>query len=365
MKKHSNRTRILIGFLLFHSIVFFSGCGLRYVEDSEYLKNLNSPRLIDPDSSPFEITVSQKDPNVLSIQYDTEIILEKPFRIDYRRLDFVFARHVVIDGQLPNGKTYPICIDSGCAGAELLINPHIVRKNHLETLFSPPQGYSQEIPLSEGCEYGGLCYLPNLKIGMLKIQNPCGVFVPWRMEWHVLGIPIWKDKTILMGISLMSRFRYLHFDNVNKQLEFSCHHSFQPGDPNQWTAFPLNPGPGKRAMVDIPIEGITCKVEFDTGGRGIILMPRMWESIRTNLDISKPKKSKFLSHQYGYLPCNKTTAKELTLGNITIRNAQIIILPFDTPYLSQELPGSISIWEFKDTSVVLDFEHRLMWVKNQ
>jgi len=365
MKRSSNYTRILICFLLLTSIVVCSGCGIRYADDANHLKALNSLRLLDPNTSPFEITASKTDPNGLIVRYDTRIVLEKPCRVNYRWLNFVFLRHIVIDGRFPNGKTYPIWIDSGCTGADLLINPLLVKENHLETLFSVPKTATKDMPLTGQREYGGICYLPHLQIEMLKIQNPFSVVVPWRIELHVLGIPIWKDKKILMGISLMSRFRYLYFDNTNKQLEFSYHQSFEPPDPNQWAAFTLSWGPEKRAMLDIPIEGMPCTVEFDTGGGGIILMPRTWERLRTHLDVSKLRKSRFLSHQYGHLPCHKTTAKELTLGNITIRNAQIIILPEDTPYLSQELPGYISIWEFRDTSVVLDFEHRLMWVKNQ
>ena len=34
-------------------------------------------------------------------------------------------------------------------------------------------------------------------------------------------------------------------------------------------------------------------------------------------------------------------------------------------YLPKDVPGYISIWTFKDTSLVLDFERNLMWTKNQ
>ena len=52
------------------------------------------------------------------------------------------------------------------------------------------------------------------------------------------------------------------------------------------------------------------------------------------------------------------------MGNVVIKNAEVMILPEDTSYLQADIPGYISIWTFKDTSVVLDFERSLMWVKN-
>ena len=77
-----------------------------------------------------------------------------------------------------------------------------------------------------------------------------------------------------------------------------------------------------------------------------------------------PKLSKFLSYQHGFLPCRKAIVKNLSVGNVVIKNAEIVIMPEGTPYLPKDIPGYISIWTFKDTSVVLDFEHNLMWVKN-
>ncbi|MBL7214986.1 MAG: retropepsin-like domain-containing protein [Phycisphaerae bacterium] len=367
MQNRNNSTRIFgICVLLFLSTAFLSGCGLRYVEVKN-LEKLNSPRLVDPNTSPFEITASQTEPNRLNLRFDTKITQEKPCRVNYRWLEFNIGKNVVINGQLPNGKTYPVWIDSGCSGADLLFNPLIVRENKLETLFSYQKLDSETSSSLEQREYGGFCYLPSLKIDKLKIQNPYSVFVPWRMEWHALGIPVWRDKRVLMGISLMSQFRYLYFDNVNKQLEFSHSHSFEPMDPNEWASYPMNPRKEDQwAMVDIPIAGIQCNFGFDTGGAGIVLMPATWEKIRAGIDTTKLKESHFLSHQYGYLPCHKTVVKELSIGNITIKNAKIVILPNDTPYLSKGItPGYISIWEFKDTSVVLDFEHHLMWVKNR
>ena len=358
---------LILCFLLM--LTSLSGCGLKYVE-VKHPEKFNSIRLTDPNNSPFEITESNKDTNKRLIRrHSSKIILEKPCRVNYRKLDFNYAKLVRVTGRLPNGKEYPVIIDSGCTGAEIVLNDVVVKENDLETLFSDSNTDQQELSLAQKRSQGGLCFLPQLKIGELIIQKPWCAYVPWHREFQLFGLPLWQDKQLFLGISIMSRFRYIHFDNTKMQLEFSYNHSFHPGKPIKWAQYPFvlqeKEGGGNRIMVDIPIAGETCNIYFDTGGSGTVIMPGMWEKIRERITATTPKQSKFLTYQHGSLPCHKVVAKMLSVGNVAIKNAEIVIMPKGTPYLPKDVPGYVSIWTFKDTSVVLDFERNLMWIKNQ
>jgi hypothetical protein len=167
----------------------------------------------------------------------------------------------------------------------------------------------------------------------------------------------------------MAKFRYILFDNIKRQLEFSYVESFHPKDFSKWAHYPFtleNIGYpyGRRLIVDIPIAGETCHIEFDTGGRDMAIGPVMWEKLHKKINTTKPTQAQFMSYKYGLLSCRKVVAKKLSIGNINVKNAKIEILPHDSPYLLKEELGQLGIWYFKNTKIVLDFERKLMWTKN-
>jgi len=51
----------------------------------------------------------------------------------------------------------------------------------------------------------------------------------------------------------------------------------------------------------------------------------------------------------------------LQVGDRTVKNAMISVLPDDSPLLDR-CPGLIGMQFFRDTIVVLDFQRNLMWV---
>ncbi|MCK4753339.1 MAG: hypothetical protein KAS75_07825 [Planctomycetes bacterium] len=279
-----------------------------------------------------------------------EIMLEKPCRVNYRNLEFDFGKNIIVNGRLPNGKNYPIWIDSGMVMWPTLVNDTVAKENGLV------------IP------NGNVGSLPCLKIGELTLQNLPYLYVPNHWEFRVLGIPIWQDNRIVFGIEAMSQFRYLLFDNKRKQLEFSSKQSFQPEDPAGWAYYPFKLDKmgqfyGRRLIVNIPIAGEVRQVEFDTGGRDMAIGAKMWLNLCKKISSTKPKRANFTSHKYGLLPCHKVVVDELGIGNIVVKNAEIEILPEDSPYLLTNDPGQIGMGYFKNTKVVLDFERMLMWVK--
>lgn len=356
---HRQVAAILLVLCFLIMITFLSGCGFKYVEVS-HPEAMNSKRLLDPNHSPFEISKSDTDPNRTMIHlHPAKITLEKPCRVNYRKMEYWFGKIVAINGKLPDGKEYPIYIDSGYygGGTEISVNDLIAKESNLQVL-------TKKLSPNERSQWG-LCFLPELKMGKVVLQRPSCAFIPWHREFQILGIPLWQEKNLFLGNSLMSRFKYLCFHNTDMQLEFSYNQSFQPEVSKNWTHYPftLRKQDG-RIMVNIPIAGETCSIYFDTGGSGTFLKSDMWEKMRNQIIAKKPKDSKFFSYQLGFLPCRKTNAKTLRVGNIELKNTEIVILPEGSPYLPKDIPGYISIWTFKDTSVALDFENNLMWVKN-
>jgi hypothetical protein len=350
------------------AIVFLlniAGCGLKYVE-LEHPEKFNSACLKDPNHSPFEITRSDTDPNKNVIRMEPcRITLDKPCRVDYRKLEWWLRSVVVVDCRLPNGKEYPVCIDSGCTHIEVLVNDLVVEENNLETLFG--ETGEEKISLIEKRKECGLCFLPSLKIAEMIIENPFCVWKPRHWEFQIFGLPLWQDKYLFLGNYALCRFHYIRFDNAKMQVEFSYTESFQPEQSEKWARYPFTVRKSDyRIMVDIPIAGEIYNIYFDTcGAIELQLRPELWGKIRSRITAAIPKNSKCLTYQFGYLPCRSTIVERLSIGNIELKNADVVIWSEDAPYLSKDLLGCISLLTFRNTSVVLDFERNLLWVKNQ
>jgi hypothetical protein len=283
--------------------------------------------------------------------------------MNYRKLEYWVGNIVAVDGKLPDGKKYPVYIDSGSAGPEVALNDMIVKENNLE-IYAPYKNNEQKLSSDEERQRWGLCFLPSLEIGGLTIQKPSCIYLPYHREFQVIGFPLWQEKNLLLGVSIMSRFKYIYFDNTNMEVKFSHNQSFQPKEPEEWAhySFSLRKDDG-RIMVDIPIANQNCNIYFDTCGAGTVLKPDLWEKIKNNVTATIPRDSLLLTYCLGGLPSHKTIVKKLDVGNITLNNTEVFILPEDTPYLPKDIPGYISCWTFKDTSIVLDFEHKFLWVK--
>ena len=118
-----------------------------------------------------------------------------------------------------------------------------------------------------------------------------------------------------------------------------------------------------RISVTIPLAGQNTEIGFDSGGGYMCLRETAFEKLRPYLDIRSEKKGTFLTIQDGKLVCCKVRARNLTIGNRNFKRALIVVLPDDTEYLPEKETGFLSLREFKDTMVVLDFENNLMWVK--
>ena len=326
------------------------------VTTSEMSKELQHARRLAPNRGPVKITESEEEPSriVINWGWDKERIdLTEPCRVKYQTFYFDFIDLVVVPGTLPNGKTYSIWLDTGYPGYALT-NGLTILENDFAIY---PLGKDRATSA-----YTGICYLPSLQIGQATIINPPCYYLQQQWEVRLLGLPIWQQKGVIVGLGLLKDFRYIAFNNIKKEVEFAPTGPFEPDEPEHWNSHPFEIEK-RQLMVDIPVEGHNLSLMFDTCGRyGMVVATDMWEKLPTPVKAAKIKESKFFSGFLGQLPCRRARIKKLKIGNLVVNNAEIIILPEDSPYLSAG--KSISMKYFKNNIVVLDFERNLMWVKN-
>ena len=277
-------------------------------------------------------------------------------RLDYRSIEYKHGSNIVVDATLPNGKVYPVWVDSGMALWPVLVNDIVASENGLQV-------YSGQYSSNDG-----VCKLHYLNLGNHTIRDlPC-LYTSDHWEFNVFGMPLWKDKRVVLGLEVMAKFNYLYFDNHRRVLELSTSRSFQPQASDGWASYPfelkdMGSKQGRRLIVDLPIQGKEFRFEFDTGGGDVFVNERIWNELKQKLVIESQKPSTFISYQFGKLPCKLVRVKRMTVGNTVVDNATINVLSQDCPYLYGSKFGTIGIEYFKDTRIALDFERNLLWIQ--
>ena len=346
--------RMLLALLSALSIVSVTGCSVGLVNTTDPAKELKYARRLDSNEMPVEIIESKEDPKKVAVRYgECELNLPKPCRVKYQKFYFDFLDLIVVDGLLPNGKKYSVWLDTGLPGYALT-NGLTIIENDLAVY---PLGKH-----SWTSSNSGICYLPSLQIGQAIIKNPPCEYLQQHWEVKLLWLPVWKQKGVIVGLGLLQHFGYIVFDNVEEEVILSSEGSFEPNEPVRWDSYPIEIKTGQ-LFVNMPVAGYNLDLMFDTCGRyGMVFGPEVWEKLPTKAKAAKIKKSKFISGFLGQLPCRRARLKKLKVGNLIVKNAEVLILPADSPYSSAI--DSISMKFFKNTAVVLDFKSNLMWIKN-
>ncbi len=281
---------------------------------------------------------------------------QDPWRIKYHS-SYSTNRWMAVEGKLGNGKKYPVVLDTG-ASIGLFVNDIHIKENKLP--IHPLKSYNDSVGW-------GMCYLPELHIGQVTLVNwPC-FYQEQHTEVQLLGLPLSKDKAAIAGLQALRRFKYIAFDSVREEVEFSLGKIFEPERSDSWAKYSFaieeDLGGNTFLFVNIPVAKEEIELQLDTGsGRGLAIAEELWEKMRKKTQPVKLKKGRDLYPYIGWLLCKRGVIPELELGNRTIRDAKISVFPNDSPIVD-ECSGLLGMQYFQDTVMVLDFERNMMWVK--
>ena len=350
----------------FLSLVFLAGCSLvvRQAVVKGRLADLrNSPRIDpnDPNGLIDTVDVEGDTTSIVIKEGRMDIALEgSPCRVKYmERSGADLDNGITLEGELAgSSRSYPVRIDTGVPGY-LLVNEIHVRENNLPIYHTPG---SQE----------GICHLPDLRIGGLTLSNFLAIFKLRHSELQLFGLPIRKDKTIYIGVSLLQQFKYVAFDGINDEVEFSVTKRFEMEDQSLWSHYRFSAKPDAngrpRISIQIPIGGQEMTLVFDTGCQpALVTTEKIWEQTRKRFrKIRKSIKTGYAPLAGGNLRSRTVIVKELDIGNRVVKKAYVGILPKDNSvfagFTGQD--GILGMQCFADTTIVLDFEREVMWVKN-
>lgn len=264
---------------------------------------------------------------------------------------------IAVPGRLPDGNEYSVFIDTGSPSA-VLLSGRMVRANDLAIF---PLGTDSR---GEGV---GLCDLPELRIGEARMIHPNCAYLGMHWEVKLLCLPWWRQKALLLGLRQLREFSYVMFDNANQELELGCDGRFCPENVEEWIPYRLSYEGNSlqlKLMVELPLEGEVTNIMFDSCGRyGMVVGDEFWEKLSRANGGAAAKKGTVPMGFMGWLPCRKARIAELEVGDIKVKEAEVIIFGQDSPMWHE--PGYVSMKFFGDRTVVLDFERMVMWVRKQ
>jgi hypothetical protein len=170
-------------------------------------------------------------------------------------------------------------------------------------------------------------------------------------------------------VPALRRFRYIMFDNVRKEVEFSLTETFECDRPEQWFRYPFTVeedfGGNAYLFVEIPLAGESLRLQLDTGsGRGLAITEQAWQRIRPEDDPVSLYRTKELYPYIGRLDCRRGVVPRLCIGGRIVKRAEVSVFPDDSPLLEQSA-GMLGMQCFEDTIIVLDFQRSQMWVKSE
>ena len=352
--------------LLIFVISIFTGCST-YPKGYFTSKNTETGESSYSSNSEYSTSgekYSNSNNQIFPIETDKLILTEQqPSRIKYHKLNSLH-RNIVIEGILGiNADKYPVILDTG-SSQPVVLNAALVRKNNLPI-------YNENINADYNGKQLGTCELLKLDIGDVTLEKwPCIYFESGKRS-NIFGMPIASSSyvrdNIILGLPLLREFKYIIFDNINRETELSYHKSFEPLEPEKWKQFPIfieEDFHGNAFLfVRMNVAGYETELQLDTGsGRGMAIGERLWDNMSHNVKNVKLKKGKDNYPYIGNLSCTKGKIYELEFGDRTIYNAQISIFENDCPLLDG-CEGLVGMQYFSDTVFVLDFENDIIWIK--
>jgi len=358
----------LIGVFLFLLPGYSIGPAVYMTADGINHNEPSGMRLMCSDNrADFSLT-SLKD--YLSLDFiwhsDSQMDEKEVCRIKYHRL-YYKNRYIVVEGRLGlQGNPYPVVLDTG-ASQPIFLNMIHVLDNKLPIYFMEDTNYDLN-----GHKLG-LCELSLLQIGAVTFTNrPC-LYLESPATVNLFGVYVSgrnsNCKPVIVGLPVLKEFKYVMFDNIENEVEFSYNQSFETSDADTWEKYPISIEEDSHRnaflFVRVPIAGEQMELQFDSGsGRGLAIGERLWEQIGFHIPDLNLSGGRDFYPYIGCLACRKGVVPTLQVGDRMITNAEISVFPDDSPLLA-ESEGLLGMQYFQKAVVVLDFEKSLMWVRSQ
>ena len=329
--------RCLLSILILSALVAHPGCSL-HIADISALADPHKVCVLSPQTAP--VTVSEEGHT--SFTEAPALRQPEPTTLSYNRLWWLFARVPVVRGRLPNGRTYPVMLDTGCLPYPLVVTLDIALQNHMPVRLQPPE----------------LCYVKRLNIGGTTVEGFLASVFPYQWQVRFLGIPLYRVRGFVIGLPVLRHFQYILLDNAHGEVELSTDVPFRPDDPEAWVKYPLLLEEDQ-LMVDLPVAGKRMRLMLDTAGGATLKVSQSdWAELRQRVQVTGSSQKEYPSWRY-MVSALEFRVAELQIGERVVRNARVLV-----PEKADQV-SLVGMGSFEDRTVVLDFGRRYLWVERK
>jgi len=367
-------TNTLVKYAVFSALAaVFAGCGMNIaiidnsVTPDADLTTARSLKLMDSDGPLYiKETVSDDGKGTYEFSQNRQPIVDTPDIVtaDFHQAEYNLNQYMVVEGQIADGKTYPFILDTGANLDALIIQDIHIRQNDLQ-VFPLNKTTGPESKMS-------LCSVDNIQIGDFKLSEYTAICWGQHTELKFLGlIPLGRSKDICFPLPMMRKFKYFKFDTPARQVEFSARKSFKPQQDENWHKFPMtveyiDNDPAKQLLfIEMQINGQNIRPMLDTGaGLGLMMDNHLWHQVKGSFNQTSQKNTNFILpyHFKDNKPnCKAVTVETLDLGDISINNAEVIVMPKSKNWKKTDCIMGMAY--FKDKQVTIDFQTNTLWVK--
>jgi hypothetical protein len=357
--------KIILGIFLGFYLCLQAGCSMqpvRIVTKSANLQGRTDIPLLDiSDSNSWHFVRSNDGNRPVLTASAGKIKAAQNCRVKYHWLHYPIRHCAVVEGRLEKTKrTYPVMVDTGASMPAVVNGIHILENRPAIYPLGNDKSHSADI---------GVCYLPELRLGQIMFVDISGFYINKHLEIQFFGVPVVRDNTILLGLAFLQAFKYVLFDNIKKEVEFSYEELFEPEQLHLWRKYPFvikeKIKDNNAIFVEIPVEAEKMTLFLDTGCSELILPEKTWQIMCSNYTGVKLKTGDYLFYAREKLSCRKGVIKKLRLGDTTVRNVPVVVLADDVMKSAVgDCNGLLGMSCFQDMVFVLDFHRSIMWIRN-
>jgi hypothetical protein len=173
-----------------------------------------------------------------------------------------------------------------------------------------------------------------------------------------LGIPFYQVSGIVLGMPVLRMFRYLRFDNRQREATFATAARFEPEESVLWDRYPMICVEGP-PVATLDVAGAPLRLLVDTGGGPhLILTAADWKIVQERVKIVAQAQDRCPTWG-GFEDVDAYDVQGLIVANQELGNRRIWVSRDDHwPGISMAGLGC-----FDRTEVVYDFDRRMIWIQ--
>jgi hypothetical protein len=345
-------------------LVSLSGCSLFVCVDIVPAKGtarLSALPQLDPNSPacPFNVETDADGIKQVSWLKEVEIWID-PNEEAYMQYSRAFVRaHLVpeVEGYIGEKRRCVVALDTGAS--------------HLLLCLTQGQIVRHEVPIYP-VDLGptwGICQSPKIRFGNISLKQWPATCLKNMTRVKILGVPVGHKEAVIVPLPVLSKFKFMEVSTEKEYALLSAHKSFEPDDPLLWSQYDMKIR-GKETeqelFVTIPVNGEEMHVKFDTCSSDCLDVPEVgWERLAARLADYRIFQGSSNYVAYGVHKHKSAKIKSLQVGDRVVRNAEIDIRPAASDLPALEGDGLMGMGFFRDTTIVLDFERNILWVRNK